>query len=100
MGIAFCAGPVFVQVLLTHDRQREGVVVLLGSLAKHLDKEDPKVSSITQTLLTALSTPSEAVQRYVDPESSVPMKTDNQEEINTDAVLGGVEERLRIVYFC
>lgn len=44
------------------DWRREGVVVFMGCAAKHLDKEDPKVVSIVQTLLEALSTPSEAVQ--------------------------------------
>ncbi|CAM9323776.1 unnamed protein product [Ectocarpus sp. 6 AP-2014] len=44
------------------DWRREGVVVFMGCAAKHLDKEDPKVVSIVQTLVGALATPSEAVQ--------------------------------------
>ena len=44
------------------DWRREGAVVCMGCTAKHLDKEDPKVVSIVQTLVEALSTPSEAVQ--------------------------------------
>lgn len=48
-----------------YDHQREGVVVFLGALAKHMDKTDPKVSSIVDSLLEALSIPSESVQRSV-----------------------------------
>ena len=48
-----------------YDRQREGVVVCLGGLAKHMDKTDPKVASIIQTLLETLNIPSESVQRAV-----------------------------------
>jgi hypothetical protein len=47
------------------DFVRAGVVVLLGALAKHLDKEDPKVRNILDRLVDVLSTPSEAVQRSV-----------------------------------
>ena len=47
------------------DHQREGAVVVLGTLAKHLDKEDPKVSRTVDTLIDALDTPSEAVQTAV-----------------------------------
>lgn len=51
--------------LLIYDHQREGVVVCLGALAKHMDKTDPKVSSIVDSLIEALSIPSESVQRSV-----------------------------------
>ena len=47
------------------DFVRAGVVVLLGALAKHLEKDDPKVRSILDRLVEVLSTPSEAVQRSV-----------------------------------
>lgn len=53
------------QRLAIYDHQREGVVVCLGSLAKHMDKTDPKVSSIVDSLLEAFSIPSESVQRSV-----------------------------------
>ncbi|RLN63550.1 hypothetical protein BBP00_00004061 [Phytophthora kernoviae] len=53
------------QALSIYDHQREGVVVCLGSLAKHMAKTDPKVSSIVDSLLEALSIPSESVQRSV-----------------------------------
>nr|CCA15342.1 hypothetical protein OsJ_12383 [Albugo laibachii Nc14] len=51
--------------LIATDFQREGVVVFLGAIAKHLKKTDPRVSSIVDSLLDALSIPSESVQRSV-----------------------------------
>ena len=50
---------------MQRDFVRAGVVVLLGALAKHLEKDDPKVRSILDRLVEVLSTPSEAVQRSV-----------------------------------
>ena len=47
---------------LTSLQVREAVIVFLGSLAKHMDKEDPKVLAVVDALVSALSTPSEAVQ--------------------------------------
>lgn len=47
------------------DHQHEGSVVLLGSLAAHLDPTDPKVAATVDTLFAALRTPSEAVQKAV-----------------------------------
>ncbi|CAI5465590.1 unnamed protein product [Closterium sp. Yama58-4] len=49
----------------SYDLVREGVVVFLGALAKHLAPEDPKVTLILARLLEVLNTPSEAVQRAV-----------------------------------
>lgn len=57
------------------DWRREGVVVFMGSAAKHLDKNDPKVLSIVKILVTALSTPSEAVQIAVSDCLAPLMKT-------------------------
>ncbi|OQR93727.1 translational activator GCN1 [Thraustotheca clavata] len=54
-----------VKELEAYDHKREGIVVCLGSLAKHMDKLDPKVSSIVNQLLEALSIPSESVQRAI-----------------------------------
>ncbi|KAJ0409318.1 hypothetical protein ATCC90586_000555 [Pythium insidiosum] len=48
-----------------YDHQREGIVVCLGALAKHMDKSDPKVSSTVDLLVDALAIPSESVQRAV-----------------------------------
>ncbi|POM68471.1 Translational activator GCN1 [Phytophthora palmivora] len=53
------------QALSIYDHQREGVVVCLGSLAKHMAPTDPKVSSIVDSLIEALDIPSESVQRSV-----------------------------------
>jgi HEAT repeat protein len=53
------------KALVVYDHQREGLVVFLGALAKHLDKNDPKVSKIVDALVEALSIPSESVQRSV-----------------------------------
>lgn len=47
----------------TYDSVRQSVVILMGSLAKHLDKNDPKVKPIVAKLITALSTPSQQVRR-------------------------------------
>jgi len=47
------------------DHVRQGVIVFLGALAVHLDKDDVKVRAILTRLLEVLSTPSEAVQRSV-----------------------------------
>ncbi|CAM8897213.1 unnamed protein product [Rhodiola kirilowii] len=48
-----------------YDLVREGVVIFTGALAKHLDKNDPKVFTVVEKLLDVLNTPSEAVQRAV-----------------------------------
>ena len=43
------------------DSVRQSVVILMGSLAKHLSKTDPKVKPIVTKLIQALDTPSEQV---------------------------------------
>ncbi|KAG9151609.1 hypothetical protein Leryth_019963 [Lithospermum erythrorhizon] len=48
-----------------YDLVREGVVIFTGALAKHLQKDDPKVHAVVEKLLDVLNTPSEAVQRAV-----------------------------------
>lgn len=48
-----------------YDLVREGVVIFTGALAKHLEKDDPKVHAVVEKLLDVLNTPSEAVQRAV-----------------------------------
>jgi hypothetical protein len=48
-----------------YDCIRQNVVILMGTLAKHLDKEDPKVAPIIGKLVQALQTPSQQVQEAV-----------------------------------
>ncbi|XAR48876.1 hypothetical protein NMG60_11031843 [Bertholletia excelsa] len=48
-----------------YDLVREGVVIFTGALAKHLEKDDPKVHAVVEKLLEVLNTPSESVQRAV-----------------------------------
>ena len=43
------------------DSVRQSVVILMGSLAKHLSKTDPKIKAIVTKLIQALDTPSEQV---------------------------------------
>lgn len=50
----------------SYDSVRQSVVILMGSLAKHLDKNDPKVKPIVAKLITALSTPSQQVRSFSD----------------------------------
>uniref|UniRef100_A0A8C5P6E8 GCN1 activator of EIF2AK4 n=1 Tax=Leptobrachium leishanense TaxID=445787 RepID=A0A8C5P6E8_9ANUR len=49
----------------SYDAVRQSVVILMGSLAKHLDKSDAKVKPIVAKLIAALSTPSQQVQESV-----------------------------------
>ncbi|XP_074643687.1 stalled ribosome sensor GCN1-like [Tubulanus polymorphus] len=49
----------------SYDSVRQSVVVLMGSLARHLDKDDPKVKPIVGKLIDTLSTPSQQVQEAV-----------------------------------
>ncbi|GLC46160.1 hypothetical protein PLESTB_001196200 [Pleodorina starrii] len=47
------------------DLVREGVVVLLGTIARHLPPSDPKRAAALDLLMGVLGTPSESVQRSV-----------------------------------
>ncbi|KAJ3223816.1 translational activator of GCN4 [Clydaea vesicula] len=49
----------------THDRIRENVVILLGTLAQHLDPSDTLIPQVVSKLMETLKTPSEAVQMAV-----------------------------------
>lgn len=48
-----------------YDNIRQAVVILMGSLARHLDKDDERIQPIVKRLLDALSTPSQQVQEAV-----------------------------------
>ncbi|XP_041673562.1 eIF-2-alpha kinase activator GCN1 isoform X1 [Drosophila eugracilis] len=48
-----------------YDTIRQAVVILMGSLARHLEKDDKRIDPIVKRLLTALSTPSQQVQEAV-----------------------------------
>jgi HEAT repeat protein len=47
------------------DPVRQSVVILIGSLARYLDQDDPKVKPIVDKLIKALDTPSQQVQETV-----------------------------------
>ncbi|KRK05621.1 uncharacterized protein Dyak_GE27770, isoform A [Drosophila yakuba] len=49
----------------SYDNIRQAVVILMGSLARHLEKDDKRIDPIVKRLLTALSTPSQQVQEAV-----------------------------------
>lgn len=46
-----------------YDNVRQAVVILMGSLARHLEKDDERIQPIVNRLLAALSTPSQQVCR-------------------------------------
>lgn len=46
----------------SYDIVKQGVVVLMGNLAKHLDKDDQRVKPIVGKLVTSLSVPSQQVR--------------------------------------
>ncbi|PRP84949.1 hypothetical protein PROFUN_07334 [Planoprotostelium fungivorum] len=50
---------------MASDRVREASVIFLGTVARHLEANNPKVEVITDRLMETLSTPSESVQRAV-----------------------------------
>ena len=47
------------------DSIKQSVVILMGCLARHLDKDDPRIKPIVMRLIAALSTPSQQVQEAV-----------------------------------
>lgn len=47
------------------DAIKQSVVILMGSLARHLDKDDTRIKPIVLRLIAALSTPSQQVQEAV-----------------------------------
>lgn len=44
-----------------YDAVKQAVVILMGSLARHLEKDDPRIKPIVMRLISALSTPSQTV---------------------------------------
>lgn len=64
--------PVFEKFLNTapnhasYDAVRQSVIILMGSLAKHLEPSDPKIKPIVAKLVEALHTPSQQVQSHQD----------------------------------
>ncbi|XP_047988388.1 eIF-2-alpha kinase activator GCN1 [Leguminivora glycinivorella] len=48
-----------------YDAVRQSVVLLVGSLARHLEPDDARIKPITLRLIAALSTPSQQVQESV-----------------------------------
>lgn len=49
----------------SYDNIRMSVVIIMGSLARHLDKDDEKIQPIVHKLISALATPSQQVQEAV-----------------------------------
>jgi hypothetical protein len=45
----------------SYDSVRQSVVILMGSLARHLEPTDPRIKPIVKKLIEALSTPSQQV---------------------------------------
>lgn len=63
--------PVFEKFLNTapnhasYDAVRQSVIILMGSLAKHLEHSDPKIKPIVVKLVEALHTPSQQVRLII-----------------------------------
>ena len=51
--------------LAAYDHRHSAAVVLMGAVGRHLSAEDPSVVGITESMVTALQTPSEGVQKAV-----------------------------------
>ena len=68
------------------DLVRTSVMVVMGTMAKHLDQADPKVAAIVHQLLANLNTPSQPVQEAVSsclPPLMGTMKDEAQEIIDS-----------------
>ncbi|XP_053962827.1 eIF-2-alpha kinase activator GCN1 isoform X1 [Anastrepha ludens] len=49
----------------SYDNVRQAVVIIMGSLARHLEADDVRIEPIVRRLIAALSTPSQQVQEAV-----------------------------------
>jgi len=49
----------------SHDRIREGVVVFMGTIARHMPAQSPKIAKVLESLIEVLRTPSHSVQSAV-----------------------------------
>jgi hypothetical protein len=49
----------------SYDSLRQSVVIVMGSMAQHLNSDNPKVRPIVAKLINALGTPSQSVQEAV-----------------------------------
>ena len=52
---------------------RQGSVLYMGALAKHIAPDDPKIVQVVHKLLDTLGTPSEQVQRTVSAALTLPL---------------------------
>ncbi|KAI9344272.1 armadillo-type protein [Obelidium mucronatum] len=77
----------------THDLIRESAVILLGTVAQHLDASDRKIPEVMDRLVETLKTPSEVVQMAVA-ECMPPLI----KIMSSDEVRGIVERLLRLLY--
>ncbi|KAJ3008678.1 UNVERIFIED_CONTAM: translational activator of GCN4, partial [Siphonaria sp. JEL0065] len=77
----------------THDLIRESAVILLGTVAQHLDSTDRKIPEVVDRLVETLKTPSEVVQMAVA-ECMPPLI----KVMSSDEVRGIVERLLRLLY--
>lgn len=61
-----------------YDAVRQCVVLLVGSLARHLEPKDARIKPITLRLVAALSTPSQQVSWEANANSQISTLTDKQ----------------------
>ena len=66
----------------THDTIRESTVILMGTLAHHLDSSDPRTLETIDKLIETLTTPSESVQIAVS-ECLPPLIKSNKDKVSS-----------------
>eukprot|EP00456_Euglypha_rotunda_P089855 TRINITY_DN9347_c0_g1_i2.p1 TRINITY_DN9347_c0_g1~~TRINITY_DN9347_c0_g1_i2.p1 ORF type:complete len:169 (+),score=29.66 TRINITY_DN9347_c0_g1_i2:34-507(+) len=52
----------------TEDRVKEGIVILMGTIARHMPHDSPKIGKVVDSLVGALKTPSYKIGRAVQQE--------------------------------